>query len=152
MARRAPHAASKTRAGRPRFRDIVERMQRVFVVDDSPLVRSMLRAMLGSVLPEGQLILLSNGLEAMARIEQDGEPDLMLVDINMPEMDGLEFLQALRGRGVLDRVPVIIVSTEQTPQDIERGLAAGARAYLGKPFDAKQLGAAVEKVMGQKNE
>src|SRR5690348_3297880 len=80
-----------------------------------------------------------NGKEALDHIEREGDPNLILLDVNMPVMNGLEFLAELatrRGRG---RIPVIIVSTEGKEHDILRGLEAGARAYLRKPFTAEEL-------------
>lgn len=86
----------------------------------------------------------TNGVEALDAIARDGEPDLMVVDINMPRMNGLELLGELRAAGAVPRIPVILVTTEGEDHDVERGLAAGARAYLRKPFRVEDLWAAID--------
>lgn len=121
-------------------------MQRILVVEDSSLVQSIVKAALrryGSV----QIATVNNGVEALASIERDGEPDLMLIDINMPRMSGIELLDELRGQGTVPRIPVIIVSTESEESDVQRGLDAGARAYLKKPFRTDDLCKVIDRVM-----
>jgi two-component system, chemotaxis family, chemotaxis protein CheY len=121
-------------------------MQRILVVEDSSLVQSIVKAALrryGTV----QIATVNNGVEALAAIARDGEPDLMLVDINMPRMSGIELLDELRGQGTVPRIPVIIVSTESDDADVQRGLDAGARAYLKKPFRTDDLCKVIDRVM-----
>ena len=86
-------------------------------------------------------------MAALGYLREGLQPDLVLLDINLPRMNGLELLAELRKDGVVPRVPVIIVSTEGEVHDIERGLAAGARAYLRKPFRAEQLWEVIDSVM-----
>jgi len=123
-------------------------MQRILVVEDSSLVQSIVKVALrryGSV----HIASASNGVEALAAIARDGEPDLMLVDINMPRMSGIELLDELRGQGVVPRIPVIIVSTESDDHDVQRGLDAGARAYLKKPFRTEDLVPLMREILGR---
>lgn len=108
-------------------------MRRVLVVDDSTVVHAMMRQLLAGV-PDCSFACVRNGLEALGYIAKQGEPNLILLDVNMPVMDGLECLDELRSRGVTARVPVVLVTTEGTDEDVARGLGAGARAYITKPF------------------
>lgn len=88
-----------------------------------------------------------DGVQALGHLRDGGDPDLVLLDINLPRMNGLELLAELRATGVVPRVPVIIVSTEGADHDVARGLEAGARAYLRKPFRPEQLWQAIDSVM-----
>lgn len=117
-------------------------MQRILVVEDSVVVRSIVKLALKRYGCE--VTYANNGVEALEAIARDGEPDLMLVDINMPRMSGLELLGELRGTGLVPRVPVIIVSTEGEDHDVQRGIEAGARAYLRKPFRQDELCALID--------
>ena len=121
-------------------------MQRILVVEDSSLVQSIVKVALRRY-ERLHVASASNGVEALASIERDGEPDLVLLDINMPQMSGLELLDELRASGVVPRVPVIIVSTESEPDDVKRGLDAGARAYLKKPFRTDDLCKVIDRVL-----
>jgi CheY-like chemotaxis protein len=121
-------------------------MQRILVVEDSSLVQSIVKVALRRY-ERLHVASASNGVEALASIERDGEPDLVLLDINMPQMSGLELLDELRASGVVPRVPVIIVSTESEDDDVKRGLDAGARAYLKKPFRTDDLCKVIDRVL-----
>jgi two-component system chemotaxis response regulator CheY len=119
-------------------------MRRILVVDDSATMRSLYKQLL-SHMKNTALHFASDGrqgLEMFASVE----PHLVFLDINMPEMNGLEVLGELRRTGLLDRAPVVLVTTEGTPKDIERGLAAGASAYLPKPFKLNAVKEVVEKL------
>ncbi|MFN3413012.1 MAG: response regulator, partial [Thermoanaerobaculum sp.] len=76
-------------------------------------------------------------------LERYPDVDLVLLDINMPVMNGLEFLAALGQQGRLPGLPVIVISTDGEEEHIQKGLSAGAVAYLTKPFDAEKLRAAI---------
>ena len=112
-------------------------MPRILIVDDSSLMHAYYRQVLTG-LPEARLSFARHGQEALQRIAADGEPDVIVLDINMPVMDGLEFLSRLR-KLPIRRAPVIIVSTEGREDDLQRGLDAGADGYLRKPFKPKEL-------------
>lgn len=106
---------------------------RALVVDDSRAIRMMLKKML---LEEGftEVLEAGDGQEALDRIDESGEPDVMLVDWNMPVMNGLELIRAVRkGRG-LRSVPIVMVTTETEYDQMVKALAAGANEYVMKPF------------------
>jgi two-component system chemotaxis response regulator CheY len=75
-----------------------------------------------------------NGLEGLKRLSEIGPPDLILVDWNMPEMNGLEFLRALRSRHEYDAVRVMMVTTETEVKRMAEALEQGANEYVMKPF------------------
>jgi two-component system, chemotaxis family, chemotaxis protein CheY len=126
-------------------------MKRILVVDDSSMIRALFRQSLAGV-KDYKVREARNGQEALDAIVADGEPDLIFLDVNMPVMDGLEFLATSAGAGLVERVPVVIVSTEGRDEDVQRGLDAGARAYLRKPFNPMALVPLVENLTGAAKE
>ena len=122
-------------------------MKRILIVDDSSMIRALFRQSLAGV-KDFKVGEARNGQEALDAIAAEGEPDLIFLDVNMPVMDGLEFLATSAGAGLVERVPVVIVSTEGRDEDVQRGLDAGARAYLRKPFGPGALLPLVEKLLG----
>ncbi|HVU52492.1 MAG TPA: response regulator [Polyangia bacterium] len=110
---------------------------RILIVDDSSVMHAYHRQVL-SGLPDCRLSFARHGQEALAKIEEEGAPAVIVLDINMPVMDGLEFLRRLRALSI-PRASVIIVSTEGKDDDLQRGLEAGADGYVRKPFKPKEL-------------
>jgi CheY-like chemotaxis protein len=121
-------------------------MRRILVVDDSELIHALMKYALAR-LNDCEAAFVKNGKEALEMIAACGEPTLILLDINMPVMDGLSFLGHLASSGIITRVPVVIVSTEGREADVLRGLEAGAKAYLPKPFRAQDLQRVIERVL-----
>ena len=80
-----------------------------------------------------------DGRQGLARLQEHPDVAVILLDVNMPGMTGLEFLQQLRAQPAFAHIPVVLQTTEDRGEDIQRGLAAGARAYLTKPFTPEQL-------------
>ncbi|MEO7794831.1 MAG: response regulator [Thermoanaerobaculia bacterium] len=113
--------------------------KKILVVDDSDLMHRMY----GVMLRGGGLVAARDGEEAVAKIVADPEIDLVLLDINMPKMNGFEVLRELGARGLVPALRVIVVTTEGRDEDAQRGLAAGAAAYLTKPFRADEVRAAI---------
>jgi two-component system chemotaxis response regulator CheY len=105
------------------------------VIDDSSTMRRILRRIVsqhGFTVSEA-----GNGREALAVLaESDPVPDLALIDWNMPEMNGLEFIHAVRRDPRYSRLTLLMVTTESEQSQIVRALAAGAHEYLIKPFTA----------------
>jgi CheY-like chemotaxis protein len=108
---------------------------KVLVVDDSKLMRKMFEVMLRQY----ALVYAADGREALDRLREHGDIDLILLDINMPNMTGLEFLAAMRSDPANAETRVIIISTEGREEDTARGLEAGADAYISKPFRTEQI-------------
>lgn len=113
--------------------------KKILVVDDSDLMHRMY----GVMLRGGGLVAARDGEEALAKIVADPEIDLVLLDINMPKLNGFEVLKELGARGLVPALRVIVVTTEGRDEDAQRGLAAGAAAYLTKPFRADEVRAAI---------
>jgi two-component system chemotaxis response regulator CheY len=121
-------------------------LRRVLVVDDSELLHRLYRFYLRKY--QGcEVICVVNGREALDVLSREGAVDLVLLDINMPLMNGLQLLEALRASGRHERLPIIIVSTEGKEEDTLRGLRLGAAAYLVKPFTAPILQRVIEQVV-----
>ncbi len=109
--------------------------KKVLIVDDSKLLHRMFEMMLRQY----PLVHAYDGREALDRLNEHKDVDLILLDINMPRMNGLEFLAAVKGNAELERIPVVIITTEGTEDDTQRGLDAGAVAYVKKPFRNEEL-------------
>jgi DNA-binding response OmpR family regulator len=114
---------------------------RVLLVEDSEDVQNMVAFRLKKA---GHRVLTANNAdEAIAIVEERGAPDVVVLDVMMPGMDGLDLLPELRSRTGRDDLPAIFLSARIQPQDIEAGRALGA-TYLTKPFVATALLNAVE--------
>lgn len=121
--------------------------RKILIVEDSPTMVQLYRMALGG-LPAIELVFAGDGLEALDRLAQEPDVELMLVDINMPQMDGLEFLTRARTELGVDSVPAIVVSTEGEESDRAAARQAGATGYLQKPWTPQALLAAIEDVAG----
>jgi two-component system chemotaxis response regulator CheY len=116
---------------------MVERRTRILVVDDANLVRLYYRRILEAAGYEIDEAI--NGVEALEKLLETA-PDLLIVDINMPQMDGLTFLSELRRRPLpQSAIPALVTSTESGVHDKDAARAAGANFYLVKPLDADML-------------
>ena len=119
-------------------------MKIIMTVDDSASLRQMVSLVLRR---DGYAIVEAvDGVDAMAKLRGQ-ELDLILSDINMPGMDGLEFTRQTRALPQYKFVPIILLTTESHPEKKQQGKAAGATAWIVKPFSPDQLLAVVKKVM-----
>ncbi len=112
--------------------------RKILIVEDSPTMAQLYRIVLGQD-ERRELRFAPNGLEGLDLAAQEPDVELFLVDINMPHMDGLEFLRRLRGELGVVETPAIVISTEGEDVDREAALAAGANAFLQKPWKPAQL-------------
>jgi two-component system, chemotaxis family, chemotaxis protein CheY len=118
-------------------------MRRVLVVEDSASARAFVRASLedeafSSTVGGCEVVEASSGFEAM-RLLPRVSYDLIITDINMGDINGLELIHFIRKSEHHRTTPLVIISTQNTERDIERGLALGANAYLPKPFTVAEL-------------
>jgi len=112
---------------------------RVLIVDDSSVMRKIVeRCLRQAGIDIREVVEASNGAEALSAVQQ-GAMDLILSDINMPAMDGLEFLQGLRGLENAKNTPVVMITTEGSESRVVEALSAGARGYIRKPFTPDQV-------------
>jgi two-component system chemotaxis response regulator CheY len=117
-------------------------MQRTLVVDDSPTMRRMVMASLRDVC-RGGFVEAASGLEAIERLAL-GPVALMMLDLNMPDMHGLDVLRFVRGHTALRDLPVVVLTTRGDDESRSAALAAGASLYLTKPFAPQALAARVQ--------
>ena len=118
------------------------------VVDDSPLHHQMYKLIFGrGSLAGSTLYHATNGREGYALFMAHPELSLVLLDLNMPEMNGLEFLERRRADKLHLEVPVVLVTTESTQDDEARGRAAGAWEYLRKPFQPSDVERLAKRVL-----
>jgi two-component system, chemotaxis family, chemotaxis protein CheY len=105
---------------------------RALVIDDSRAVRMII----GSILQELSMEVseAANGLEALDQLQRTPDIDLVLVDWNMPEMNGLDFIRAVRAQADYAGLRILMVTTEAEGAQVTRALNAGANEYLMKPF------------------
>jgi two-component system chemotaxis response regulator CheY len=121
---------------------------KVLIVDDSSVMRKIVeRALRQAGLDISEVAEASNGAEALAEI-QKGAPDMILSDINMPVMDGLEFLKNLATLDSAKGIPVIMITTEGSEARVVEALSAGAKGYLRKPFTPEQVKERVAPLLG----
>ena len=109
----------------------------VLVVDDSRAMRAILRSFLqeaGFEVSEA-----CDGREALERLKENGKFQLILIDWNMPPLDGYELLQALRADHAHDNTHLVMVTTETEMEQVTRALEAGANEYIMKPFTKETL-------------
>jgi two-component system chemotaxis response regulator CheY len=118
------------------------------VVDDSPLQHQMYKLIFGRGSLQGSTVYhASNGREGYSLFMAHPELTLVLLDLNMPEMNGLEFLDRRRADKLHLGVPVVLVTTEGTADDEARGRAAGAWDYLRKPFQPADVERLAQRVL-----
>lgn len=112
---------------------------RILIVDDSSVMRKIVeRSLRQSGLDIGDVVEAGNGIEALAAV-REGPFDLILSDINMPAMDGIEFLRQLSTIEGAKATPVVMVTTEGSESRVVEALTIGAKGYLRKPFTPEQI-------------
>lgn len=110
---------------------------KVLVVDDSAIMRKVIEQILEMLGHEA--VPAANGVEAFDRLKEHDDVQLILLDWNMPEMNGIEFLRAVKDRPGLSKIPVIMLTTESERRKMIEAIEAGAKHYLTKPFQPETL-------------
>ena len=121
-------------------------MQRILIVDDSPTIRKMVRASLRA-LESFDFIDAANGLEAIEQVAL-GPVALVILDLNMPDMHGVDVLKFLRRHPSSREVPVVVLTTRGDDSSREAAMAAGATQYMTKPFLPQALLSAARELLG----
>lgn len=111
---------------------------RSLIVDDSRTTRAILRRIVGEL--DFEVMEASDGLEALELVNEHGLFDVALVDWNMPNMNGYEFVKSIRLQKNLTKMTIMMVTTETEVSQIVKALAAGANEYVMKPFDKEIIG------------
>ena len=126
---------------------------RILIVDDSPAMRAYVRRTVQlAALPVSSVFEAGNGAEALAIVwkenRDDKKLDLIFADLNMPVMDGEEFVKELQGDARDASVPVLIISTDATQRRVMRLRELGARGYITKPCQPEMIRLKVEQILG----
>jgi len=115
---------------------IREALKKILIIeDDEPLCWLLEKILTGKYEP----IIMKNGLEGLSWLSDGNLPHLIISDINMPTLDGIELLENIRSSGILRDIPVIMLSASDEPEKRKRCLALGASNYLIKPFEPQLL-------------
>jgi len=119
-------------------------MLRIIVIDDDPVIRKIIKYKLEK--ENYEVLLAEDALEGISRIISE-KPDLILLDVVMPEVDGYETLQLIKCNQELKDIPVIMLTGRDEVNDIRKGFDSGADDYLGKPFDFPELLARIKTLL-----
>ncbi|MBI5641598.1 MAG: response regulator [Nitrospirae bacterium] len=124
-------------------------LNKILIVDDSQLIHSMYRIVLNRY--NGcRIVDAMNGLEALDFLSREHDFDLILLDINMPVMNGIQFMEKISKENIYRNIPIIVISTEGKEEDTLRALKLGAWGYVVKPFKPFLLYELIEKVLAKK--
>jgi DNA-binding response OmpR family regulator len=119
----------------------------VLVADDDRDIRDLVAYRLAR---NGYEVVVANDGEEALRLAEEREPDLAILDVMMPRVDGYEVTRRLRAHESTARMPVILLTSRAQEADVERGFAAGADDYLRKPFSPQELGMRVRAILGRR--
>ena len=112
---------------------------RTLIVDDSSVMRKIVERTLRQAGLDPMIVHeAGSGTEGLNVLKAE-KVDLILSDINMPSMDGLEFLRQIRDQNLAPGVPVVMITTESSEEHVKQAIQAGARGYIRKPFTAEQV-------------
>jgi two-component system chemotaxis response regulator CheY len=120
-------------------------MKTILIVEDSATTRALIRAVIEEM-NDYETMEASSGFEAL-KVLPSREFDLIITDINMPDINGLELINFIRQNESYKHLPIIIVSTEKSEEDKKRGMALGASAYITKPFKSFELQDVIRKTI-----
>jgi chemosensory pili system protein ChpA (sensor histidine kinase/response regulator) len=116
---------------------VIQHLPTVMVVDDSLTVRKILSRLL---LREGyQVLLAKDGVDALEQLADDDLPDVILSDVEMPRMDGFDFVRNVRADQRLHAIPIAMITSRTADKHRQHALEIGANHYLGKPYDEEEL-------------
>lgn len=118
--------------------------KKILIVDDSKTIRQQVSFTLGK--GGFEVIEAEDGKDGLAKLNSTPDIALIVSDVNMPNMNGLEMLEAIKAEGKHVNVPIIMLTTEGAPEMIARAKGAGAKGWLVKPFKPEQLVAAATKL------
>lgn len=120
----------------------------VLIVDDSSVMRKIVeRAVRQTGLALEKVLEAENGTAALKVLETE-QPDLVLSDINMPIMDGLEFLHRLHATGMSSIIPVLMITTEGSEAKVREAITLGAKGFIRKPFSSDEVKDQINRVLG----
>jgi len=112
-------------------------LKSILIVEDSVTTRALIRAIIEEM-GDFNTVEAGSGFEALKLLPTQ-EFNLVITDVNMPDINGLELINFIKSNSRYSHIPLIIVSTERSDEDRKRGIALGAMAYITKPFKAHEL-------------
>ncbi|MEZ6016004.1 MAG: response regulator [Planctomycetota bacterium] len=122
-------------------------MRKVLIVDDSATMRKILmRSLRQAEIKLEEILEASNGIEALAQIASNPEIELILSDINMPEMGGIDLVKNVRATKTADELPILMVTTEGGSGMVASAMESGANGYVTKPFTPEVLKDAIQRI------
>ncbi|MBI5364363.1 MAG: response regulator [Planctomycetes bacterium] len=120
-------------------------MNKVLIVDDSSTMRKIIMRVLRQAdIAVENVLEAANGVEGMQQLTTHPDIGLILSDVNMPEMNGIDFVKAVRGTHTKERLPVIMVTTEGGQAMVDNAMAQGANGFVCKPFTPESIRSALE--------
>jgi len=125
-------------------------MQRILIVEDSATMRALVASTLEALEQPVKITEAASGFEALRCLPREAY-DLIVTDINMPDINGLELVSFAKSNGAYREIPLVIISTEGSERDREKGILLGADAYLVKPFDPDELREVARELLGRRD-
>ncbi len=113
-------------------------------MEDNPGDAQLVRMAFAEALPAARVSVATDGEAALARLREEGPPDLLLLDLNLPRLSGHEVLESIKSDAALRRLPVVVLSSSQAEADVTRSYELGANAHVAKPGDIDALFALIE--------
>ncbi|RME63832.1 MAG: response regulator [Nitrospirae bacterium] len=123
------------------------KVKNILIIDDSESTRRFVRTILEDLSEEIVVHEATTGLEALKVLPKE-DFALIVTDINMPDVNGLELINFVKKTDAFKSIPIIIISTERSEEDVKRGLSLGADAYITKPFRPEDITEKVKNILG----
>ncbi len=123
-------------------------MKQILIIDDEPIMRKLLEQILKQ---KYEVVSLENGKEALEWMYSGNIPDAVVADLNMPEIDGFEYIAKVRESAFFSDLPLIVLSGEESSSERIRCLKLGANDYLIKPFNPEELGLRIDNLIRLKS-
>lgn len=121
-------------------------MRKILLIDDSQTIRDELKTILVDV-PNLEILEAENGLIGLEQLESHPDTQLMVVDVNMPEMDGITMVQRIKEEGKHTSIPIVMLTTETSKILKEKAKDFGVRAWILKPCDEKKIMMVIDKLL-----
>ncbi len=123
-------------------------MKRILIIDDKP---SLSRLVVQFLNKSYDLTTREDGLQGLAWLQEGNIPDLILTDLQMPHLDGFEFISRVKESGFFKDIPIVVLSSRDSSNDRIKCLKMGAEDYLVKPFNPEELQVRIERILGRAN-
>jgi len=121
------------------------RRRRILIAEDDRDIATLLQRLLST---DYEVLVARDGASAIAAANAEASLDLLLLDVMMPGVDGVKVAQTVRGLAAHKKVPIIFITAKDGPMDVVRGIQAGARSYITKPFKLPDVLAKVKRALG----